>query len=448
MNDSSLGKWTGPPSKYFFVPGRDAGLEYVNKPDWFLQRVPGAHVRQYGCSDYPNVQEVIERNIEPRWKVVTPAIFEFNTVPMVARDVVFRGGTAEIGGKCLSNGASGDRSYSRYLKNNPGSEAFERANRFFKIARSQTKLDLPISLERPRSLPVGIECRNRSNFYHFMTEALPQLVHYADTKAEQIVFHCRSDNGSAFADGFIELLFPELKGRVHFSDRAAGYELVSLPLNFRHMVYSNGDPGIVDPLRDTGDDKRWQLIDARIRQRKFVFKNSYDVSMRLLRERALSIIDPKLIASMPKKIWVSRDNRNQNVNQRVMGGEDRLVAELKNQGFEQVFFEHLSPMEQIAAVHGAEVIGAAHGAFFGHMMFAQEKAHVIEVGSVQTLMHRWGDFLGNAHASGCHYSKVMADTAQNDPSDIRPITEGLVGVQVGQRAIDLIAMLAENGQMD
>ena len=99
-------------------------------------------------------------------------------------------------------------------------------------------------------------------------------------------------------------------------------------------------------------------------------------------------------------------------------------------------------------MNAARVIVSAHGAFFANMMFAHPDAHVIEIGSVQTQFHRWGDFLGNAHVARCRYSVVFADLAQQDPSVIPPITEGLIGVQVGRTAIDLICDLAEGGQPD
>lgn len=325
--------------------------------------------------------------------------------------------------------------------------AFRRANRFFARARDETGLDLPVAKGALRGLPVAIECRNRTNFYHFLTESLPQLVHFADSEAPEITFHCRNADPSGFSQGFIEALFPRIAPRLRFADSMTRYDRAIIPLNFRHMVYANGDPRIAAALAEAGHDVAWRDLGAHVRRRKFLFKNSYDVSLRLLREHALAMIDPGLVARMPRRIWVSRDSRA-SINRREMPGEKRLVRRLEQHGFEQVYFEHMSPMEQIAAIHAADVIGAAHGAFFGHMIFARPDAHVIEVGSIQTQMHRWGDFLGNAHAGGCRYSTVFADTASDDPADIRSITEGLIGVQVGDAAIDLICRLAVEGQPD
>lgn len=436
-------RWAIPPEDYFHVPGRDGGLEFLHPPGWAMRRVSGARVRQYACSEYPRIQKILERHLEPRWTEIQPAIFEFNTVPILAHDVRFRAGTAEVGGKCLMNGASGDRAYARWLKQNPGMPSFRRANRYFAAARAETTLTgIPLAGDTA-GLPVGIECRNRTNYYHFMTETLPLLVHFVCSDAPRITIHCRNDDPSGFSQRFVEALFAELAGRVQWTDRAAGYDKVLMVLNFRHLVYANGDPMLADPLQDTGEDAQWRDLAAHLRRRKFVFKNSYDVSLRLLRERAVAMLDPVKVAAAPKRIWVSR-SRDAGVNQRPLLGEDRLLERLTRAGFRQVFFETMTPLEQITAIQGAEVIGAAHGAFFANMMFARPETHFIELGSLQTMMHRWGDFLGNAHAAGCRYSMVFADLATDSPDRASLIGDGLVGVRVGDRAIDLIARLADS----
>lgn len=440
--------WASPAEEYFFVVGRDPGLWYLSQPDWLMRQVRGARVRQYACSDYPNVQEVIEKNIESRWRETVPVVFETNTLPVIAKDVTFRGGGAQVQGKFLSNGASGDRSFSRYLKHNPGVKALRRTNRFFAAARQETNMDLPIWPLEAARLPVGIECRNRTNFYHFMTESLPLLVHYVNSQAEQITFHCRNDDPSGFSTRFIRAIFPELEDKVSFTARQARFDRVNIPLNLRHMLYSNGDLRFQEPILDTPGDPEWQDISAHVQKRKFILKNTYDVSLRLLRERALSLISESDLQKMPKRIWISRDNKSESVKLRPLEGEEKLVEQLRHLGFERLYFENMDPLEQIAAVHAADVVGAAHGAFFANMIFAKPDAHFIEIGSAQSQFHRWGDFLGNAHASGCRYSVVFADIAKSDPSQIGSIKDGHVGVRIGDKAIDLICRLAEQGQLD
>ena len=151
---------------------------------------------------------------------------------------------------------------------------------------------------------------------------------------------------------------------------------------------------------------------------------------------------------LARRIFVVRDPQNEAINQRRFLGQDALWDRLRVLGFEKVYFERLSPLEQVATMNAAEVVVSAHGAFFANMMFADPGAHVIEIGSIQTQFHRWGDFLGNAHVANCRYSVVFADLAQADPSVVPPITDGLIGVRVGKTAIDLICDLAQEGQLD
>ena len=435
-------RWTGPPSSYFFMPGQDPGLTLLAPFDRILTRVPGARVRQYACSEHAAIQRALKRNLESRWTDITPAIFEIGTVPVVAHDVTFRAGTAEVGGKCLMNGASGDRAYARYLKHNPGMPGFRRANRMFAAGRQVTQLDLPVqNPDTVKGMKFAIECRNRTNYYHFMTEALPNLVHAARLEVGKIIFHCRNDDPSGFSARYIEALFPEFAGKVSFVAQQRRYDQVALAFNARHLLYASGDPRISHPLQDVGDDTAWRDLGGHVRRRKFAFKNSYDVSMRLLRERVVSMMDPTAVAAAPRRIWVRRDPRNANVNQRSVIGEELLAGRLAELEFETVFFERLTPLEQLTLIRGADVVVAAHGAFFANMMFARPETHFIEIGSLQTQMHRWGDFLGNAHSAGCRYSMVFADTASEDPGQVSTIMDGLIGVRVGARAVDLIADL-------
>lgn len=431
--------------EYFFVLGRDRGISYITEPDSILRRVDGATVRQFACSDYENIQTLMDQGIDHRWENGNPVVFEVTSVPVVGDNVEFRGGSARIGGKYILNGASGDRIYSQYLKRNPGMHSFRRANRFFSEARGSTTLELPVADLDMRSLPVGIECRNRRNYYHFMTETLPSLSHFIHQLPKSITIHCRGADESRFSTAFIEHLYPEVADRVNFSDRRTQYNRAILALNFRHALYANGDPRILRPIELAKSDAAWESVSSHAKRRNLTLENTYDVSLRLMRERALKLLPPELSGQFPKKIWVSRDNTS-SINQRPMVGEDELFAELSNQGFEKIYFEHLSPWQQIAAVQAADTVISMHGAFFTNMMFARPQTHFVELGTIQIQRHRWGDFLGNAHASGCRYTTVFVDAAEPDPSTVRPISTGMSGVRVGRKAIEAISQIVNQSR--
>lgn len=432
---------TIPPSDYFFVPGRDPGLSFLQRPEWVLRRVPGAEVRQYACSDFESIQSFLEEGLRPNWSDSRKAIFEINSVPVLSEGADFKGGSARIGRKYLLNGASGDRILSRYLKHNPDLPAFRQLNRFFAVARKKEVFDIPSQDVEIGSLPVGIECRNRRNFYHFITESFPVLAHFVRQRPKSIVFHCRSAVETRFSSQFIQECFPELADLVSFTEERKKYDRVLQVYNFRHALYSSNDPLIREPLDRVASEPAWEAVTSHSRRRNEVFRSSYDVSLRLARDHILSKLQKKLIRKFPSKIFVSRDNSS-GINYRPMGGEAELFAELRRNGFEQLYFEHLTPLEQIAAIQAAESVVSVHGAFFAHMAFARPQCHFVELANLQLKRHRWGDFLGNAHASGCRYSTVFADAAEDDPSKLRPISTGMSPVRVGKKAIDKIVEVA------
>ena len=429
------------PSEYFFIPGRDLGMSFLRRPQWILRQCPGAQVRQYACSDFENVQALLEDGLQPDWSSTRQAVFEINSVPVLSEGTDFKGGSARIGKKYLLNGASGDRVLSRYLKLNPGLPAFRQLNRFFAKAKSGGVLDIPCKDVEISDLPLGIECRNRRNFYHFITESFPILAHFVRQRPRSIVFHCRSAVETSFSHQFIQDCFPELADLVSFTERRQKYDEVLQVYNFRHALYSNNDPLIHDPLSHAKSDPAWTTVSSHPKRRNEAFRSSYDLSLRLAREHILPKVDKTLIQKFPRRIFVSRDS-SLGINHRPMAGESELIRELRRNGFERLYFEHLSPLEQIAAIQAAESVVSVHGAFFAHMAYARPETHFVELANLQLQRHRWGDFLGNAHASGCRYSTVFADAAEDDPSQLRPISTGMSPVRIGHKAVSKIVEVA------
>jgi hypothetical protein len=84
-------------------------------------------------------------------------------------------------------------------------------------------------------------------------------------------------------------------------------------------------------------------------------------------------------------------------------------------GFDYVVFENLSPLDQIAIMANAEMMVSYHGAGFTNMLFAGPQTYVLELGTLQTAIYRWGDFTSLAHASGCRYISFFADFNKGDP---------------------------------
>lgn len=430
----------------FHRVGIDPGLCWETHPDWMLRRIKGATIRQFACSEYPQVQARLQRGLAPSWNdPAAVAVFETNSVRVRARDVTLHNGSLQIAGRWLLNGASGERLLTRFLKLEAGHpDQIARMHRYFDAARAGARLDLPEIGTAPADVPAVIECRNRHNYYHFTTETLPALVHFLNHTPDRIVIHCRDARASGFSQRFIDLLFPEIAGRIEMTDQTMHLDAALVALNARHLLHANADPLLDGPLRAAAAiQPRWGDPGADVKTRRFVHQHTTDRSLRLLRDRAVALLDPDMIAQQPRRIMVARDAEGSDTRDRRMQDSSDLAGHLRERGFHMVHFEHLSPLEQIAQMHAADIIVADHGAFFANMTYARPETHVIEIGTLQTQRHRWGDFLTNAHASGCRYTTVFADVASDTPQSVAPIGDGLLGVRVGPSARDRILRLVD-----
>lgn len=433
------------PEDFFYLPGRDPGMFYVYDPEWIMRRVPGARIRQTAASDHASVQELLESRLERRFLLPKDNVtFEFNSVPVVLENAGHRGSLASTNGKWILNGASGDRLMGKYLGNTPSKQAERRVNGFFDNAYNADPARIPVWEKSIADLDVVIECRNQYNFYHFITEALGNLALFAQMPHRpRITFQCRKGKVLDFPRQFVASLYPELADRVHFVDRQTASDRVLAPYSHRHYLYQTTDPRTVDSIAAAATrDEWWGRIGPHRQRLKFVFKNSFDSSLRLLRERALSLLDPGDVAARPSRIIITRDP-DRGARDREMEGAAAMAAALKPLGFVEVCFERMAPLEQIATMQAADVMIAEHGAALAHMIFARPDAHVVEIGTAQTQAHRWGDFAGNAHVSGCTYSTVFADLSGENPEVVPKIVELHRGVKIGKRALDAIVEIAE-----
>ncbi len=140
--------------------------------------------------------------------------------------------------------------------------------------------------------------------------------------------------------------------------------------------------------------------------------NAVDRNLYRMRERGLRAIEGQDFSHLPRRFWVARMAGQ--ARSRVMEGEEELLEMLRMFGFEEVSFERLTAHEQIAIMANAEVMMSYHGAGFANMLFANSNTHVLEVGTLQTAMFRWGDFWRLANVAGCNYVSFFADFAQED----------------------------------
>lgn len=434
---------TRPPSELFFSPGLETGIDYIEKPDWIIRPCKGARIELVAGSDVPTVNDSISRAISRANGRILNDIFEIRVSPVLLGDAQFHNSYATVGGRYLLNGAAGDRLRTKFDMSNAHEWKKERLLDFFRRHRRIADVSQVHSAPPSRSQPIAIELKNGHNFYHFLTETLGNLALFLDDGSDMpINLHYPGGEVRSFIPKFIQAVYPELFGRVRFVDTRTKYSKVRSTYNHRHYLYQVSDPMVAEAISAHGMDTPWFGLRADPRALKFMRMNSFDTSQRLLREVALSRLDPGVVKGLPRRIYVGRAEQGTAARARGVEGESALFDALAPFGFERVFFEEMSPLMQIASMQAADIMISPHGAGFANMLFAKSGAMVIEIGTRQTQLHRWGDFVPMAHVAGCRYATVFADVNTEDPEVVPSMTEGHVGIRIGAAAsaaiIDLV----------
>ncbi|MDO8884646.1 MAG: glycosyltransferase family 61 protein [Pseudotabrizicola sp.] len=422
----------------FLDPARDPGIGFLAAPAfWWRLRDP-AVIEGFAASGDAGMNARIEAHVRQVKRHRTFArVAEFNVVPVLLQGAAFRRSYATVGGKALLNGAAGARLLNRYNWDRVGEDSEAALSRYFagcQVANEGAALPLVVA---PEDLDFALECRNTFNFFHFLTETLPQLcVLDAMTFRGRVFLHFPNhpDKTRAFVLAFIEALFPELAGRVVLERTPKDYAQVLSAFSFQ-WTYFQMPPSVIgslDGLAPSG--LSWHGHSGTRTTRAMVSMNSVESSLPALRERALRAIEGLDFSHLPKRVYIARAPGL--ARDRKMLGEAALVELLEAFGFVRLAFEDLTPLEQIALMARAEVVVSAHGAGFANMLFANPDATMIEIATLQTAQIRWGDFWPVAHASGCRYVSFIADHHSDAPLEVPDFnTAGIVPAHLTERGL-------------
>ena len=435
-----------PPVDILHMPAVHEGMSYIgHPPGWILRLGPSARIGMHAASDDPALQTRIENAIRRQSRSLLPASIEVRSSPVVLHDAKFAQGIVQLGERFLLNGASGTRVRNRFEAENTEEWRMTRYLSAFRRTRSQGPARIGRhDPEQAGRLDIAIEVKNGFNYYHFLTETLGHLAHWLDDDSGRPITMQVGGRGDvkSFIPRFIKALFPAISDRVVLEQRPRRYDEVRSVYSHQHYLYAARHAQIDMVLGAADVDPRLARLALDPAQVKRMAMHSFDSSLRMLRNVALGRMREERPAAMPRLIWMGREEGTE-ARARGISGHEPLLEELKGRGFELIAFETLSPIEQIAAMNRADVVIAPHGAGLANMVFARPDTHVIEIGTRQTQLHRWGDFLKCAHVAGCRYDTVFADVdGTEDGSQVPSMSSGHRGIRIGAPAIaKLIAIL-------
>ena len=370
MNDLSA-----QPEELFLIPLRDTRLQLLRPAEPAWQPTEGAIIQGFPVSAHPEMRERMRGTIRRTQVQKTFAQpIETTSLPVVAQNVQSFKSFLACEDQFILSGAAGIRLLNRFRWDNTDVGAPDvLLNLYFQQMQWQNEgMALPVhSAALEPDMPFVVACRNTFNYYHFMTESLPQLtvLDGMDFKGE-IFFHFPNapEKQRPFAKAFAEALFPEFKGRMHFERAPKTYAkaLTAYDVMAGHLhMPPSVQRGIGALLPgDQQDNATLHTINAL----PMLTMNSVPSALKALRDRALAAIKGQHFSHLPKRIFVGRDDRQSR--ERHMAGEELLFEHLQMFGFEYVLFENMPPLEQIAVMAQAEMMVSYHGAGFTNMLFA------------------------------------------------------------------------------
>lgn len=439
-------KWQQPADEVLHLPAVHGDVFYIDTaPDWIVRTADAAEIRGFAASDDDSMHLRQQNYTARRLSSLPKGAIEVRSTPVVLENARFAHGMVSLSGRYLLNGASGLRARTKFEAANPDKAKRDDYLQMMRAFHRQGTSELAVrSAAEANRLDISIELKNGFNYYHFLTETLGALAHYLDDETGcPIVIHLPDRPIKNFVRQFVDAIYPSLAHRVWFDVRPARFEAVRSVYSHQHYLSSVGDASVQELLGAEGMDPLWLSTAMNPRLVKKTGMQSYDTSLRLLRQAALEQVDYAEVGPTPRLIWMGRDEGGK-ARARGLSGHEPLLQALKARGFEPVIFERLSPLEQIATMNRADIVIAPHGAGLANMVFAKPGARVIELGNRQTQVHRWGDFFKCAHVSGCRYDTVFADIdGLDDLSDTPPIGDGLRGIRLGKRATDCILQIVD-----
>ena len=428
------------PVEAFWMPGRDTGLYLLADPQPLWRPIEGGKPHHIAISEH---QRINNRWLDDRQRQAETRLFnspvEYNTVPVVVENLQIVDNHQAVNGRWLICGPAGERVMGaafRHWKREKDPEIWvERFSEYFNQSRERS-VGPDLWNGTVDGLDFVIEARNLKNYFHFTRETFSTLALIQDIPdfTGRIKIVCDKTDAPSFVWAFINALFPELKDRVEIIKGPQFFERAITVWYGDFPYFQSRDQKLSDVIGETNE-----LDGTRFgsNMNKILYCNGHSRALRKLRQRALQAIDGQSFDHLPRRFWLGR--RSAPGRDRSLKNEAEIIARLEARGFGRVFFEDLSPLAQIGVMNHSEMMISYHGAGFTNMMYAAPETHVIELGTLQSGLLRWGDFIGFAHVSGAAYTVAVADYQHDGGKIIPPMRgHGLYPVRITDTGIDAI----------
>lgn len=436
------------PKDIFFVPGVDTGLYPLANPGSAWRSTSRPQTHRFGIANEGRVNRRLrtDQNTIAEERQFSSCV-EYASVLAVAKNLTVKDTCLAIDGKWLLSGPAGSRLLAKSFKawRQSGKDKEEWADEFeahFNVHHSNER-SFTLYPENIAGLDCVTEANHLHNYFHCTVELFPALAVLAREPlfTGRVKVVCEKSGPPDFALRFIEDVFPNLAARVDFIKAPQAYEKV-LIIWHREFDYFYEKNARQSEL--IGD--RPQVWAGLLGQSlsKILWLNGHLAAIRVLRETALARAST-IPGELPKQFWVGR-KASKNPDRSVKNETD-ILKKLQGHGFDVVHFEDLSPLQQIKIMSQSKVMVSYHGAGFANMLYAGPDTQIIELGTLQTALQRWKDFLGLAFTSKATYSVIIADFEHDGDHTIPPMRgHGLYPVRLDGVAFERFFEIL-NGQI-